>query len=112
MKPTLDDMKLAVARMLPKEILITDFNPNVRPGQSATKFWFKNPGYGPSRITDRDWLHVCWLAEKTLGDLWPVYYARFIEGGSAIINACAETRLEHLCRVRCPEMFTEPQPKP
>lgn len=109
--PSLDELKLAVAKMLPDEI-IYDENP--------LWFWWKedvDSGIENSQITDREWLHVCSLAEETLTVHQGESYCEIlkdvcgcdVDAGKAsrvCYFASAEQRLEVLCRVKYPEMFT------
>jgi hypothetical protein len=109
MKPTLESMRLAVAKMLPHEITWEDFN---------KYFYWQDTG---APVSDREWLTVCWLAEQTLTgnefqDYWKILNQVTPGVGKAALNQqafrCAwqsdvRYRLEALCHIRCPEMFTE-----
>lgn len=126
MKPTLDEMKAAVAKMLPGVLY-----PNELIGGAIAWEWVDCGEY----VSEREWLHVCRLAEVELFDpsqaletstkpytgIWA--YLRKLEEVCVgkrrdelsdaerlclMVRASAEHRIEALCRVKCPEMFTEP----
>lgn len=134
MTPTLDEMKLAVAKMLPGHIGIGFGPPKwASRGYETTKadvtpvdvpYWNDT---GRS-ITDREWREVCALAvEELTGDDRSLYcdtlasMADYSECGpreAAWIaewyqqTAPIESRLLALCRVKCPEIFLNPNPTP
>lgn len=111
--PTLDEMKLAVAKMLPEEICVADGH--IR--------WLY--GGTPMRpVGYREWLHVCWLAEQLLCDdenndemaayCWKLDQV-VMEGlddleynkNVRLVTATADDKIEALCRVKHPTMFLE-----
>ena len=109
--PTLDEMKLAVAGMLPDEIKIQKgfyFG-------GITKFSWRTV-HGPD-VGEYSWLHVCHLAEKTLtveqADEFEDAVKRSLNYDTPPDCAANEhfwhldlpVRMQAICRVRCPEMF-------
>ena len=123
-------MKLAVASLLPDKIAIRDPEKGVELDQEILL-----PG-GPiavwrdtaKKVADREWLHVCWLAERTLTreecheyhdalrNLETAPLCRECHEGKRpwaerwTFNVGWEFKIEHICRVRFPEMFTTPAP--
>jgi hypothetical protein len=111
--PSIDDLKLAVARMIPDSIAVVRLqNPD------AVKFWWVKNQSMTTAVTDHEWYAVCHLAEKTLpvGGWDAMEYSKWlwrligkerpvtIEHDSAW-HATAEMKIEALCRVKFPEMF-------
>ena len=114
--PTLDEMKLAVVKMLPETIFIgSDHQAYWRSERQAVGGQFQH-----QRITAREWLHVCWLAEQKLTNGKYREFTTYLEmltGCTAdilvkrgTVSAELERRIQALCRVRHPEMFTLPKP--
>lgn len=103
--PSLDEMKLAVAKMLPDEIKI-EYGRYFGGGNRIS--WVKRPD---ADVSSREWLHVCWLAEQSLRDTNMDEFAAYafelqrLKPTREWWRSDAATRLEALCRVRCPEMF-------
>ncbi len=96
----LEEMKLAVAKMLPNEIDCTECG-------TGNIHWRDSD----DPVMDREWLHVCWLAEGTLTKEERRAYNDELNHGTApgftLWYISPEVKIEALCRVRCPEMFTE-----
>ena len=110
--PTNQQLKLALARMLPEKIQI--FKPlDQRPAFFA---WYDEEGDTSNYINDTEWLHVCWLVEQTLdktqqlhyierlvwmldpNDAWPEVLT--VSKGWFFLNATWQQRAEALCRVK------------
>lgn len=119
-KPTLDEMRLCVAKMLPEHIKIID-GWGLQIGKSFF-FWIDKDR--SREVTDREWLHVAWLAVQALqGDdrsLYCDFLSTYVDASTARFAgdlrwmhewhghvATVEHRLEALCRVKHPEMFTK-----
>lgn len=115
MKPDIQTMRLAVARMLPNEIKIESgytYDPKSDVATSCEWGAWLDTG---RQINDREWLHIAFLAEQTLtGDEWldyvTVLYAiacNQICGRPCrqVVCASADQRIEALCRYLHPEMF-------
>lgn len=115
-EPDIQTMRLAVARMLPNEIKIESgytYDPKSDVATSCEWGAWLDTG---RQINDREWLHVCWLAEQTLDDGNYPDFMRWI-ASLAVGNTCSGARdsdltsapvnhrLEALCRVKNPEMF-------
>ena len=109
--PTLDEMKLAVAKLLPKLLTVrrcpaVDLQTEVM----TTAFSYRWNDTG-RRVTDREWLEICRLAEQSLRHWEKMTYedqlTRFTANCSWPLNAGADQRLEAICRVKCPEMFSQ-----
>jgi hypothetical protein len=119
MKPTLETMRMLVAEMLPDEIgarrEINGTGVRALFGPLKTVFFWRDTN---QEITPREWLHVCWLAEKTLTcGQWGAYpnalaaclphdRPREFVSSKDWITLPMETRIEALCRVRHPQLFT------
>lgn len=117
------ELKLAVARLLPKAITV------IRPAGLPYKFYWNNPDgntFGDA-ITEKEWLHVCWLAERTFTEdegKRLVFELNQICGSrvsaynpnaglplrriSVIITMPVELLLKAICHMRCPELFELP----
>jgi len=115
--PTLDDMKLAVAKMLPDVLRAEDAGNDPVTGGIFIE-WLDTD----ESVSEREWLHVCWLAEQKLDrEECKAYHGILLDQetpGMAMcfsganswserwtFNKSAEHRLEALCRVKHPEMF-------
>lgn len=102
MTPTLDEMKLLVAAMVPEHITTYAL--------CAPEWRFEwNDTF--KLVTDREWLEVCRLAEGTFAadDVMAGKYWLALYDVTATTrwpyDATAEQRIEALCRVRHPEKF-------
>lgn len=118
--PTINEMKLLVARLLPDEI---EVRPDYFTAGTPAFFW-RNDGGGPETlcgqyIRETEWLHVCHLAEKTLTlpelheycllmtySIWPVGWQDWNDTRQ-LIQVSPEQRILNLCRVKHPELFVE-----
>ncbi len=130
MTPTLETLRLHVARMLPEHLelrrpvwsLAIDVQKEtcVASPINERAFWKDTH----KLVTDREWQHCCWLAEQTLDtatrtineetNLRYNEWHHYLDWLCAITKgntspASAEHRLEALCRVKFPELF---HPKP
>ncbi len=108
MTPTLEQMKLAVAKMLPDKISI------LFPQREQKEFWWNEYNRG---VNHTDWLHICWLAEQTLTKrqlhhytqlitlpIWPLGWQSWMDTATLLIIPL-EKKIAALCRVKNPEMF-------
>lgn len=121
MKPSLETLKLEVAKILPDEIVVTEelvgngVKALFRP--TAVRFAWKDGKSSTNKtvfVTDREWLHVAHLAEQTLTDEENEVYLFNLHDicgadnfpSRVAVFASAEHRLEALVRTRKPELFT------
>ena len=120
--PTLEELKLAVAGMLPDKIVTLKAGTYpVRENGVITKsreslFYWR--GGDLDEVTEREWLHVCWLALNTLSDTELADYSDAAESisertfkyctGASRLKCVThpDVQILALCRVKCPEMFT------
>ena len=86
------ELQISLAKMLPEMIKQSESIP-------GNFLWRFDCGAG-ARVLATEWLHVCWLVEQTLGELWPVYYTHFMEIGGIAIHASWQQRAEALCKVK------------
>lgn len=106
MKPTIETMKLAVASMLIDCLGTED-------GELNTLHWLDTK----ARVTDREWLYICWMAEDRLDATYGDLYCETLEDVCGCDVECgkasrvcyfaeAEERLESICRIIMPSIFT------
>ena len=115
-KPTIDKMKLLVAGMIPEHILVLESGGSTLYGWNDPLHGFNGP------VTEREWLHVAWLAEESLSDDECREYGQIIEimgskepqdweargkpyAATYAFHATVEQRLEALCRIKHPGLF-------
>lgn len=84
-------LQLALAKMLPERTIWYD-----KP-YWIVKIPYESPakGEGERIMYDTEWLHVCWLVEKTLTEDQAFYYA-----GTVQYNSPWQQRAEALCKVK------------
>lgn len=112
---TIDEMKLAVASLLPDRVHI----------RGNHVCWRINEKTAGPAVMETEWLHVCWLAEKTLTDDECWEYGGIIEAMASLqppeweqegkpyaalypFHTSPWKRLEAICRVKFPHLFEEP----
>lgn len=110
--PTIDEMKLLVAGMIPEHLHIRGTN----------ACWRINEKAAGRAVVETEWLHVCWLAEESLSDDECRTYGQILEmmvskepadwasrgkpyAATYAFHATVEQRLEALCRIKHPGLF-------
>jgi len=89
------ELQLALVKMLPEKIGITDGSP----------YWiFKGDTCG-CKVIETEWLHVCWLVEQTLTENEQPEYQEMlgVQDSHSIYktrSASWQHRAEALCRVK------------
>lgn len=97
MQYTDTQLKQALAKMLPEDLYQPKGDDDVCWSNASEKCHRDRRGY---YVLDTELLHLCWLVERGLNELWPVYYAQFVEFEGVTINATWQQRTIDLAKVK------------
>lgn len=89
-------LKQALAKMLPEQLSWQEIDEDEIPRDELC--WGHKAYHWP--VLDTELLHLCWLVERGLNELWPVYYAQFVEFEGVTINATWQQRVIALVKVK------------
>lgn len=104
MTPTDAQLKKTLAKMLPDTLIWDDGTSQYNSDRLQEEGWGLCWDSG-NPVLDTELLHLCWLVEQTLGELWPVYYAQFVEFEGITINAPWQARTIALAKVKGVEIL-------
>jgi hypothetical protein len=103
MNYTDEQLKQALAKMLPEQIVFREFI--YIWGEYGALYWkYKNQHPLQSEFRDTELLHLCWLVEETLNEIKSADYAEFLRPITAnyklLYHATWQQRVESLAKVK------------